>query len=299
MKISALGYSVKQSVKNMVKNRLLTVASISTIAACLFILGLFYTILTNFQYMVNHLEIGVTVFFRENITEEEIDFIESEIRLRPELKSIKYVSPDEAWEMFKEKLGDFPEVLLGFDDDNPLAHSASFEIYLDDVEKHNEFVRYVESIPGVRLVRRSDDVAEIIKGFNVLIAYVSIGIIIILLLVSVFLISNTVRIGVSMRKDEIKIMKLIGATDGFIRRPFIFEGIIIGLVGGAIPLGLIYLLYNNVIRYIEERFNILRDLLQFLEPSEIFNILVPVLLGIGIVIGIVGSRITLKKHLRV
>jgi cell division transport system permease protein len=299
--IRTIGYSIKQGFINLVKNRLLTLASIGTVASCLFILGLFYTILTNFQFMVNQLEdtIGLMVFFDENIELEEIEFIESEIKVRPELKSIRYISPEEAWENFKQQFEDQPGILEGFDDDNPLEQSASFEIYLDDLGKQEEFVRYVESIPGVRLVRRSQEAADIIKGFNRFIAYISLIIIIILLVVALFLISNTIRIGITIRKEEIRIMKLIGATDGFIRRPFVIEGMLIGLIGAAIPLGFIYFFYTRVIVYIQNMFGLLKDFLTFVQPNEIFSTLVPLCLGIGIGIGLLGSRLTLHKHLKV
>ncbi|TCK93470.1 cell division protein FtsX [Natranaerovirga hydrolytica] len=301
MKINAIGYSLKQGLKNMVKNRLLTIASIGTMVACLFILGLFYIILNNFQFMVSQLEdtVSVVVFFREDIEQDEIDAIERAIRKRPELQSIRFISPEEAWENFRQGFEEFPEVLSGFDEDNPLEQSASFEIYLDDISRQGDFVQYVEGLSGVRHVRRSEEAADIIQGFNVFVAYISITIIAILLVVSMFLISNTVRIGISMRKEEIKIMKLIGATDGFIRRPFVFEGMIIGLIGGVIPLTILGFAYNNVIVYIQEEFNILVDFLVFLEPNEIFSVLIPLILGIGIGIGIIGSKLTLIKHLDV
>ena len=132
-----------------------------------------------------------------------------------------------------------------------------------------------------------------------MVAYVSVGIIAILLAVSIFLISNTVMIGISVRKEEINIMKYIGATDFFVRSPFVIEGMLIGLIGAAIPLGIIYVLYNIVMEYILERFSMLSQLLSFMTVEEIFHILTPVSLGIGVGIGFLGSVITVRKHLRV
>ena len=160
-------------------------------------------------------------------------------------------------------------------------------------------VTYLESLDGVRLVNRSDIAATTLTGVNALIAYVSMGIIAILFAVSVFLISNTVTIGISVRKEEINIMKYIGATDFFVRSPFVIEGMLIGLIGAAIPLGLIYVVYNVVLEYVTDRFNMLSSLLSFLAVEEIFNVLVPVSLGIGVGIGFLGSIVTVRKHLRV
>ena len=132
-----------------------------------------------------------------------------------------------------------------------------------------------------------------------MIGYVSLGIIIILLAVSVFLISNTVMIGISVRKEEINIMKYIGATDFFVRSPFVIEGILIGLLGSVVPLVSIYYLYTNIIVYIGEKFQILSGLLNFLPVEMIFSTLLPVSVGIGVGIGFLGSIVTVRKHLKV
>ena len=136
-------------------------------------------------------------------------------------------------------------------------------------------------------------------GVNALVAYTSVGIIAILLAVSVFLINNTVMIGISVRKSEIEIMKYIGATDFFVRSPFVIEGILIGLIGSLLPLGLIYVLYKKVIDYVMIEFPSLSGLMQFLPVSEIYRTLLPVCLGLGAGIGFLGSFITVRKHLRV
>ena len=132
-----------------------------------------------------------------------------------------------------------------------------------------------------------------------LIVYVFCCIIFILLAVSIFLISNTVTIGISIRKEEIQIMKYIGATDFFVRAPFVIEGILIGLIGAAIPLLIIYFLYSEAIAYIAERFEMLTQLLQFLPVQTIFDMLLPLCLGLGIGIGFLGSFSTVRKHLSV
>ena len=141
--------------------------------------------------------------------------------------------------------------------------------------------------------------ASALTGVNALIAYVSIGIIAILLAVSVFLISNTVTIGISVRKKEIKVMKLIGASNIFVRAPFIIEGIVIGLVGATIPLVLIKVLYEKVVEFVMQQFSALSSIIVFLPQSTIFAVLVPMGLGIGAGIGFVGSILSIRKHLKV
>ena len=298
MRISTLFYTIKQGFANIIRNKWFSLASIATISACLFLFGLFYSILANFQHVVKTAEEGVsvTVFFDEGISGEKIQEIGDMIRKRVEVRDVKFNSAEEVWDEFKQDyLGEYSD---GFTE-NPLADSANYEIYLNDVSMQSALVTYLESIDGVRQVNRSEITANALGGINVLIGYVSIGIIIILLAVSVFLISNTVMIGISVRKEEINIMKYIGATDFFVRSPFVIEGILIGLLGSVVPLVSIYYIYTNVIVYINDRFQILSGLLNFLPVETIYRTLLPVSVGIGVGIGFLGSIVTVRKHLKV
>lgn len=297
MKISTFFYTLWQGIKNIFRNKLFSLASIATIASCLFLFGLFYAILTNFQHIVKTAEEGVcvVVFFDEDITEKRIEEIGEMIRHRGEVSKVNFVSADEAWESFKDDyLGEYSEGFL----ENPLEGSSNYEIYLNDVSMQSNLVSYIESIDGVREVKRSELTAITLEGVNKLIGYVSIGIIAILLAVSVFLISNTVTIGISVRSEEITIMKYVGATDYFTRAPFVIEGVLIGLIGSAIPLGVIYFLYNKALQFLSSKFNVLSSLLDFLTVEEVFNTLLPVSLLIGVGIGFFGSYSTVRKHLR-
>ncbi len=298
MKISTLFYTIKQGIINIFRNKWFSLASIATIGACLFLFGLFYCVVANFQNIVKTAEEGVsvTVFFDEGITTERIQEIGDLIDKRPEVAKKVYISADEAWESFKvEYLGEYAD---GFTE-NPLADSSSYEIYMSDVSMQPALVSYLESIEGVRTVNRSEVTASTLTGVNALVAYVSVGIIAILLAVSVFLISNTVTIGISVRKEEISIMKYIGATDFFVRSPFVIEGMLIGAIGALIPDAIIYFLYNSVLIFIRNEFTSLNELLVFLSMDQIFHILLPLSFGIGVGIGFLGSITTVRKHLRV
>ncbi len=298
MRISSFFYTLRQGFRNLFRNKLFTLASIATIGACLFLFGLFYAIVTNFEHIVRTAEEGVSVwvFFDEGLEDIRIQQIGDMIAKRPEVSDINFVSAEEAWEGFKEEyLGEYGD---GFTE-NPLENSANYQVYLNDVSMQTALVTYLESVDGVRQVNRSELAATTLTGVNALIAYVSVGIIAILLAVSIFLISNTVTIGISVRKEEINIMKYIGATDFFVRSPFVVEGMLIGLIGAAIPLGFIYTLYNIVLSYVMERFSMLSSLLSFVTVEEVFHVLVPVSLGLGVGIGFLGSFTTVRKHLRV
>ncbi|MCM1123530.1 MAG: permease-like cell division protein FtsX [Eubacterium sp.] len=298
MRINSLFYTLRQGIRNLFRNKWFTLASIATISSCLFLFGLFYAIVTNFQYIVKNAQEGVavSVLFEEGTSDTRMQEIGEMILRRTEVSEINFVSAEEAWEEFREEyLGDYAD---GFTE-NPLANSAHYDIYLNDVSMQSALVTYLESLADVRQVNRSELVATTLTGVNALIAYVSVGIIGILLAVSVFLISNTVMIGISVRKEEINIMKYIGATDFFVRSPFVIEGMLIGLIGAAIPLGIIYGMYNVVMEYVMTRFTALATLLHFLTVEQIFAVLTPVSLGIGVGIGFLGSVATVRKHLRV
>jgi len=298
MRISAFFYTIKQGFINIFRNKWFSLASIATISACLFLFGLFYSILMNVQNIVKTAQEGVsvTVFFDEGISDDRIQQIGDEIQKRPEVSKINFISADEAWDSFKEEyLGEYAD---GFTE-NPLENSASYEIYLNDVSMQPALVSFLEGLDGIREVNRSDITAASLTGINALIAYASIGIIAILFAVSIFLISNTVTIGISVRKEEISIMKYIGATDFFVRSPFVIEGMLIGAIGALIPMGIIYSVYNEVIGYIIGKFSNLSKLLAFLPVNEIFAKLLPGSLIMGIGIGFLGSIITVRKHLRV
>lgn len=299
MRFSTLIYTIKQGIVNIFRNKWYSLASMATISACLFMFGIFYSIVANFQYIVKEAQDGVavTVFFEPGTSDERIAEIGELIEKRAEVSRVHFVSADEAWESFKDDyLGEYVD---GFGDDNPIQDSANYEVYLKDVSMQDSLVTYLESVEDVRQVNRSEITANTLSGINKLIAYASAGIIVILLSVSIFLISNTVTIGISVRKEEINIMKYIGATDFFVRAPFVIEGMLIGAVGSLIPLGIQYLIYNHVIAYVGMRFPMLSSLLQFLSVQQIFAILLPVSLIIGIGIGFFGSFSTVRKHIRV
>lgn len=302
MKISTHMYNIGQGLKNVWRNKMFSLASIATMTACIFLFGIFYSLGANFQSMVKTAEEGVavTVFFNEGTSKARIEEIGKEISKRPEVASYDYISAEQAWEDYqKEYFGDNPALAAGFADDNPLANSANYEIYLSDVSMQSTLVSFLEGLDGVRQVNKSEVAAKTLTDINKAITIVSMAIVIILLAVSVFLISNTVMVGISVRREEIAIMKLIGAKDAFVRQPFVVEGIFIGLIGSAIPLILLYFIYGRVIRYAAEEFNFLSKMVSFIPVETIFRTLVPISLILGIGIGWVGSRVTLHKHLRV
>ncbi len=292
-------YTLWQGIRNMFKNGWYTLASIATIGACLFLLGMFYSIVSNAQHILYTVEEGVsvTVFFKEEVTDAQIDAFGQELLQRPEVRDVVFHSDEEIWATFGPSYfgEDYQE---GFPE-NPLKGEHNYEVFLRAVSLQDQLVSWLQTKPEVRLVRYSEVTASTLSGFNLMLVYVSAAIILILLAVSIFLISNTVRVGISVRAEEIGIMKYIGATDFFVRAPFVLEGIMIGLIGALIPVSLIYYLYDYVLNMLTTRFEMLSSMLSFLSVNEIFNVLLPLSILIGVGMGFLGSFITVRKYLKV
>lgn len=302
MRLSTIGYCFKQGFKNIWSNKLFSLASVATMAACIFMFGIFFCIVQNFQHFVKEAEEGVavTVLFEEGTTEKEILEIGDQLTKRAEVLQVVYVPAEEAWKSYQEiYFADDPSMAEAFVDDNPLANCANLEIYMKDISQQQNLVDYINSMDHIRKINRSEAVADILTGFNRLVSYVSVAIIGLLLAVAVFLISNTVAIGISVRKEEIAIMRLIGAKNSFIKAPFLIEGIVIGAVGAALPLSVLYYLYNRLVLYVAMKFSVLTGVMKFIQVNELFRILLPVGMALGIGIGVFGSIFTTQRHLKV
>ena len=289
MRISTIGYQTKQGFKNIGRNKMFSIASIATMAACIFLFGIFFSIVTNFRYMVQKAEEGVaiTVFFDEEATDAQIKKIGDELKSQNGVLKVNFVSADEAWDSFKDEyFGDAKELADGFKDDNPLSGSDNYEVYMSDVSKQKDVVSYAEKLDGVSKVNKSDVVAKTLTSVNRLIYYVSIVLIGILLAVSIFLISNTVTMGITVRREEIAIMKYIGAKDGFVRAPFIIEGLVIGLIGAVIPLVILYFVYDKAVAYVMTKFSLLNNIIEFLPVTTVYRTLLPVGLILGVLVSL-------------
>lgn len=302
MRVSTFWYCLKQGIKNICRNVLFSLASIATVSACIFLFCMFFAIIVNVNHIVGRVEstVGITVFFDKGLNDEEIAQIGDQIIQRSEVKELKFTSAQEAWETFqKEYFKGMEELAEGFQDDNPLADSASFEVFLNDIESQSEIVAFLQGLEGVRKVTYSNDVAEGLSNFNQLLGLVSVLIIGVLLAVAVFLISNTISVAASFRKQENQIMKLIGATNYMIRAPFVVEGILIGTIGALLPVGAMAYLYQNITAYFTERFQTVSGWIEFLPFEEMYPAMTGVALALGMGMGFVVSFFTIRKHLKV
>ena len=247
-KIKLFLHVIGQGFANVFRNKWYSLASVATISLCLFVFGACYAIVANVQNMVMTAEEGVslTVFFHSEgdmcETHEEgqvpdeqwvVEF-QKEINARPEVLSSDFISDDQAWEEFgKNYFGDdFEDYAVAFPE-NPLEGDNSYEIFVKEVELQTQVVEWLNTHKEVRKVNYSEVTVDTLSGFNKLLVGGSVAFILILFAVSLFLIGNTVATGISMRSEEINIMKYIGATDFYVRSPFLMEGVLIGLVGAG------------------------------------------------------------------
>lgn len=301
MRVSTFLYLLGQGLSNIWRNKMFSLASVATMTICIFLFGVFYSIGENFAGIVSQAEkdVSVTVYFNEGITQEQIDDIGYQISTRSEAAEYRYISGDEAWEYYKEVWLEGREELAEGFTENPLADSSNYEVKLSDVSKQDELCKFLESLSGVREVKKSKELADVLTDLNNLIALIFSGIIIMLVLVAMFLINNTISIGISTRSEEIAIMKLIGAKDSFVRAPFIFEGVFIGVLGTILPLGILYFLYGNMLYYVNNKFVVITNLFTLVDRKIIFSVLLPISIAMGIGIGFLGSRMAVRRHLKV
>ncbi len=299
MKFRSISYYVRQAIKGLFKNRLMSLASIITVVSCISILAFSYCVAVNIDYILEQLEgsLNLSAFIDDELDEKEVNKLFEEVKAIPNIKEVRYISRDEAFKIFSEDLGDSTHVLTGLEKEMP----RSFVINLEDIKYQKEIADELKNLKqkGITEVKYDQNIINIITTVNTGIRIVSVIIILFLIVISIIIIINTIKIAVNIRRTEITIMKYIGATDWFIRWPFIIEGILIGLIGALIPLVTCWLGYNGAIAAIYENIEFLKELFDFRTTNSIFSVLLPLCLTIGIGIGVIGSVTSIRKHLNV
>lgn len=300
MKPSSIRYYFREGIGSLIKNRLMTVASVATVAACIFIMACSYCMVDNLQYVLRQMEdtIGVAVFLKGNLPAERIETLKKDIEKIDHVSDVKYISPDAALDELKQEWELEEGILDGFSgENNPLSNS--FKISLDGIEYQADVLEALQQMKGIDTIRHAQTETEVLMKLNRIIQIGGIGIIFILGIVSVVIIMNTIKISVYTRRNEINIMKYVGATDWFIRWPFVIEGVLIGLIGAAIPMLVAWPLYGKSIGVIYDFLPMIKNLATFRLPGEIFAKLLPISLAFGVFLGVVGSVTSMRKHLKV
>ena len=295
MKIRTLEYFVREVFLSLKRNNWMSVASVGTVAVSLFIFGMFLMLVLNMNKMAESLEsqVQINVYLEEGTTSSEIRSLEAELNDMQGVEQVTFVSKDEAMERFKERLGDQSSILDALDDTNPLPDG--FEVMITQPELVETAAKNIEQHKNVESAKYGQDVMEHLFDITRLIRFFGLVLMLFLAGATLFIISNTIRLTVFARRKEIAIMKYVGATDWFIRWPFMMEGMVLGLFGG--------ILANVILRFgysalVSEIYSALAFFPLIPEQPFLNYISIVVVFG-GMAIGAMGSTISLKRFLEV
>jgi len=305
MKISTLVRHVREGARNVVRNGWMTFASISAISISLFILGIFLLLALNVNYLASQIEsqVEIRVYLELNTPQEQIAAVQNEIAALPDVSRVRFVSKEEGLNMMREKLGeDGKELLEGFDgDNNPLYDSYTVEVrdpYLvGQVAEQIKALNNGKNPPPIYKVSYGKGTVEALFKVTKVVRNIGLVFVVLLSLTAMFLISNTIKLTILARRKEIGIMKLVGATNSFIRWPFFIEGALLGLIGSAIPVIALLYGYSQLVAYTRLELGLM--LIELIPVEQLVAVVTGLLTGIGLMIGVWGSLMSVRKYLRV
>ena len=296
MKWYNISYFIREAVSSIGKHRIMSIAAIGVIAACLLIMGSFVLVAVNVDGMLNEVEAQneIIAYVDESLPSDEASGLEDSIRaVSDEIYEVNFTSKEEAFDVFKDELGEDGDLLDGMEGDNPLRDRYSIKI--DDLTKTQEIADELKGVEGIADVSARSDVSDKIVQIRRIATLACVIIIVVLLSVALFIIANTVNLTLFNRREEIAIMKMVGANNSFVRSPFVIEGLILGIIGAVIALGLLWLLYAYILNTTLKNFQLF-ELVAF--KDVVWNILVA-FVATGSVVGGIGSGITIRKFLKV
>ena len=295
MKLSTSEYFIKEVYTSFKRNIWMTLASIFTVVLSLFILGFFSIVILNLNKMADTLEsqVQISVYLKDDLSQEEIDETKETLSKIEGLQDIKFTTREEAMENFKERLGDQQFLLDALDDTNPLPDS--FSLTVTSPQQVKTIADTVVALDSVESASYSQDIINHLFNLTHLIRLIGVALIILLTGAAIFIISNTIRLTVFARRKEIAIMKYVGATDWFIRWPFLLEGICLGFIGGGLATIFLYIIYNQVTQEIYEAM----AFFPLIPQHPFIDYISLAILVAGIIIGALGSTISLKRFLKV
>lgn len=295
MKLSTSEYFIKEVYTSFKRNIWMTLASIFTVVLSLFILGFFSIVILNLNKMADTLEsqVQISVYLKDDLSQEEIDETKETLSKIEGLQDIKFTTREEAMENFKKRLGDQQFLLDALDDTNPLPDS--FSLTVTSPQQVKTIADTVVALDSVESASYSQDIINHLFNLTHLIRLIGVALIILLTGAAIFIISNTIRLTVFARRKEIAIMKYVGATDWFIRWPFLLEGICLGFIGGGLATIFLYIVYNQVTQEIYEAM----AFFPLIPQHPFINYISLAILIAGIIIGALGSTISLKRFLKV
>lgn len=298
MKIKSLGYSTKEAFKNLWRNQMMSVASITSVCATLIILGIIYILIINVNNMAESVKVQfdtVLVYLSEDLTIEAIEETGQTLLNYPGVKDVQFVSKNQALEDLKLSWNENAYLLDGLES-NPLPNS--YVITLSSLDVSRKVVENAIATPGVTDVKYYQDIIDKILKVTQYIRWIGLVLIAVLIGVSTFIIANTIKLAVTARRKEINIMKYVGATNWFIRWPFLLEGTLLGIIGASIAAGIIYLAYRYTYNLFTTQFYVIIAA-HIVSVQAIMGDLIVLFVVLGSGIGALGSINAMRKHLNV
>lgn len=299
MRYNVLTYLIGEGISNIFKNKKQAATSFGTMCVIMIFFGICFMLVGNFNSFIKQVEAeqGIQAYITNDATDDEVEELGEEIKALDGVNTIEYVSKEEALQHMKDRLGDKSYLLDGYDQNN--VFPSSYVVTLTDLGKSSEVQAKIKEMQNVKKITSSDETIDMLVRIAKGVKIGSYVIIAALIAISVFIISNTIKLTVYARRKEISIMKYVGATNSFIRWPFVVEGIIIGLISGAISLALVAGLYM-VISQNTTFVGFLSNLgLRLLDFSDMFNLILIIYLVLGVGIGVLGSSLSMRKYLKV
>lgn len=298
MKYNVIGYFLSEGFRNVFKNKKSTFSCLGVMCATMLIFGLFFAIGKNINSAVQGLEKeqGMQVFMEYDASEEDINKLNEDLNKIEGVNSVTFVSKEEAYNTMKERLGKNDKGLRGF---TPDIFAVSYIVTLTDLSLNNQVYDAVNNLDTVREIQNKGDTIETLSKIGNTIQIVTFTMFAILILISLFIISNTIKLTVHARRKEISIMKYVGATNSFIRTPFMIEGIIIGLFSGIISILIVGGGYNYIATQLAQSATWQKLSISLLSFGDMFGQIVLVYMLLGVGIGIIGSSISMRKYLEV
>lgn len=298
MRFNVISYLLKEGIRNIFKNKKSTVSSLMIMCATMLIFGLFFVIGENINSLVKEVADaqGIRVYIDKDATDEDIEKVGKDLLEIDGVRDAKYISKEEGLESMRETLGD--EMVDGYLDKTDIL-PASYEVTLTDLELNEEVQESIKQIPFVEDIRSSNPTIEQIIRLAKGVKIVTLVILVLLIIISIAIIANTIKLTVHARRKEISIMKYVGATNSFIRWPFLVEGVIIGVLAGLISVAIIGLAYTGIANQLAGTTFLELANWKLLDFKDMFELILVVYLGLGIGIGIIGSSISMRKYLDV
>ncbi len=293
---SSLKYLIKEGFRNTWTNRMMSVASICVLMSCLVLIGSASMVFLNIDALITSIEDEnvIMVFASDNINDEQLNQMSTSIKNTANIKSVEFVPKETAWQEQLDTMGKAEaEFFKERSQDIPLPDA--FKVTVDNLDYFDKTVKELNTIDNIDTIRENRDLAKKLVTIRQGISVIAIVIVAVLFVISLFIISNTIRLTVYSRRLEISIMKSVGATNSFVQLPFVVEGMILGIVSGAVGLGLVWGLYELAITQFSDLFKSLK--LSPLAFVDYALVMLGIFIAIGIISGVGGSLITMRKYL--